>query len=166
MTPDQLAKWETEHAHQTALFAWAAVARWNGFAAANAFGANETLWANLKTNPILPLKWLHAVHNQGHGDAIRGGRAKAEGVKKGIPDIFLPYPVWGPNLELQSIEIKYSGLYIEMKKPSSRPVKETSKGGLSDEQIEFREYARNNGYRWEVAYGWREAAKIIQDYLS
>lgn len=166
MTPNQLAKSGTEHAHQVALFAWAAMAHYWGFKAAN-------LWAGsgltpdklvLTKRPVPCLKWLHAIHNQGHGDAIRGGRAKAEGVRAGIPDIFLPYPSRGPIIGERIFY--YHGLYIELKKPSSKPVKETSKGGLSDEQIEFSKYAYQAGYSWHVAYGWAEAAKIIQDYLS
>lgn len=154
MTPDQLSKSGTEHSHQVALFAWAAVATWHGFKCAK-------MWA--ETGKIIPsesismpcLKWLHAIHNQGHGDAIRGSRAKAEGVRSGIPDIFLPYPAGTLH-----------GLYIELKKPSSKPVRETSKGGLSKEQIEFAKFARANGYGWQVCYGWVEAAKIIELYLS
>lgn len=162
MTPDQLAKSGTEHAHQVALFAWAAVAAWHGFKVANLWAETGVLDPQYSRRPIPCLKWLHAIHNQGHGDAIRGGRAKAEGVRAGIPDIFLPWPI--KKIEIN--QIGYHGLYIELKKPSMKPVKENSKGGLSTEQEEFSEFARANGYRWEVCYGWREAAKIIQEYLS
>ncbi len=159
MTPDQLSKSGTEYAHQVALFAWAAVACWHGFEVANMW-VETGLWNTGSGMPIPCLKWLHAIHNQGHGDAIRGGRAKAEGVRAGIPDIFLPVPI-------QTIGFRaYCGLYIELKKPSMKPVREGSKGGLSDEQLEFAKFARENSYRWEVAYGWKEAAKIIQNYLS
>src|SRR4051812_7142849 len=92
MTPDQLSKSGTEHAHQVALFAWAAVACYHGFAVANLWAKSGVLDPQYNRRPIPCLKWLHAIHNQGHGDAIRGGRAKAEGVRKGIPDIFLPFP--------------------------------------------------------------------------
>lgn len=160
MTPSQLSKSGTEHAHQVALFAWAAIACYRGFKAANLWEATGFINVEPVANPVPCLKWLHAIHNQGHGDAIRGSRAKAEGVRKGIPDIFLPYP----RVSLQ-YKLIY-GLYIELKKPSSKPIKETSKGGLSEEQLEFAKYAKESGYAWHVAYGWEEAAKIIQDYLS
>jgi hypothetical protein len=162
MTPGQLSKSGTEHAHQVALFAWAAVARLHGFHVVKVWAETGILdKAYHEAKEIPCLKWLHAIHNQGHGDAIRGGRAKAEGLRAGIPDIFLPYPVknWTTGKW-------FNGLYIELKKPSSKPIKETSKGPVSDEQIEFGEYAIANGYQWKVAYGWSEAAKIIQDYLS
>lgn len=165
MTPDQLAKSGTEHAHQKALFAWAAVACYRGFKAADMWAESGVFNSYLPLISIPCLKWLHAIHNQGHGDAIRGGRAKAEGVKAGIPDIFLPYPKkWAVDDDNNLCTIH--GLYIELKRPELKPVKETSKGGLSDEQIEFGKFAIENGYQWKVAYGWKEAAKIIQDYLS
>lgn len=166
MTPDQLSKSGTEHAHQVALFAWAAVAAYNGFLAANLW-AKDGMLNQCPQSPIPCLKWLHAVHNQGHGDVIRGGRAKAEGVRAGIPDIFLPVPKDNRNEVYENCDVEIiHGLYIELKKPSMKPVRAGSKGGLSDEQIEFGEFAKANGYAWHVAYGWQEAAKIIQEYLS
>ncbi|MFO4987381.1 hypothetical protein RCK87_26925, partial [Salmonella enterica subsp. enterica serovar 1,4,[5],12:i:-] len=53
---------------------------------------------------IPQLKRLFAIHNQGHGDKIRGNRAKAEGVKKGVPDLMLPVVIDG-----------YAGLFVELK---------------------------------------------------
>lgn len=162
MKIEDICKNDTEAGHQRALFAWAAVAAYHGFRAVEVW-ADTGVIRNYGDAQIPCLKWLHAIHNQGHGDAIRGGRAKAEGVRAGIPDIFLPVVKW---YEPQKYELQYAGLYIELKKPSMRPVREGSKGGLSDEQIEFGLFAENNGYRWEVAYGWQEAAKIIQEYLT
>ena len=74
MTPGQLAKSDSEAAHQTALFAWAAlqVKRWP------------------------ELRWLHHIPNGGsRGDdaksrAIRGGQLKAQGVRTGVSDVSLP----------------------------------------------------------------------------
>lgn len=139
MTPDQLAKPGSEHAHQTALFAWCA----------------------LSVGMYPELKWFHAIPNGGNrGDteksrSIEGGKMKAEGVKKGIPDCFLPVKrgVW-------------SGLYIEMKKPDMRPKREGSKGGLSDEQIEFGKFAKSQGFGWVVCYSWIEAKEILEQYLT
>ena len=96
MTPDELAKAGTEHAHQKALFAWANCAARYGFEYADDDRAyNKLLRATIQDKipyeaPVL--MHLFAIHNQGHGDAIRGGRARAEGVKAGVPDIMLPVP--------------------------------------------------------------------------
>jgi len=139
MTPEQLAKSDSEAAHQTALFAWAAL--------------------QLKRWP--ELRWLHHIPNGGsRGDnaqsrAIRGGQLKAQGVRTGVSDVSLPVKR-GP----------YSGLYIEMKKPAEKPKREGSKGGVSDEQAEFGAFVQSQGFGFVVCYSWEEAAKIIEQYLT
>ena len=136
MTPEQIAKANTEAAHQTALFAWASL--------------------NVERYP--ELKWLHHIPNGGsRGDtaksrAIEGGKLKAQGVKKGVLDLMLPVRRNG-----------FCGLYIEMKKPGQQTAKN---GGLSDEQIEFGNFVSNQGYLCKLCYSWQEAAKILEDYLQ
>lgn len=158
MTPDKIAKPGTESAHQCAFFAWCAVAQNHGFAAAD-------MWADTgKIMPgngpaVWPLEWIYHTPNGGtRGNdarerAIRGGKLKAEGVKAGIPDIFLPYPI-----------AAYHGLYIEMKKPTQKP-KRGGSGGVSQEQAAFVEFARANAYAVAVCYSWREAADTVKAYF-
>lgn len=165
MTPDQLAKSNTEHAHQVALFAWVAVAMVHGFDIADAFnseGPTAFKRSSYKAGDPFAfpmLKWLHAIPNGGArgGDKqtamIRGAQLKAEGVKPGVPDIFLPYPI-----------ALWHGLYIEMKKPDQKPVR-SGKGGVSDEQLEFRRWALSQNYGWIVCYSWREAADVLKQYI-
>ena len=166
MTPAQLAKSNTEHAHQVALFAYAAVAYRHGFDIADAWcekGDGVLRRSNTDfTKPAVPaLEWFHAIPNGGsRGDddksrKIRGGQLKAEGVKQGVSDCFLPYPV-GP----------WHGLYIEMKKPSQKPKKDTSKGGMSDNQIKFAEYAKSVDFGFMTCYSWKEAAEVLQAYIE
>jgi len=175
MTPDQLAKSGSEHGEQVALFAWRAIAAQFGF---------ETAWQWAETGKLeheagegaygaVPaLQWLHAIPNGGsRGDdaksrAIRGGALKAEGVRQGVADIFLPVPKFVDLDKFEGGHMKWAGLYIEMKKPDLKPKKEGSKGGLSDEQIAFGEYAKQVGYGWIVCYTWREAATAIQQYIE
>ncbi len=163
MTPDQLAKSGTEHAHQTAFFAYCAVAYRHGWEIADKWAETGLLrHDNVQGLPSLPaLQWIHAIPNGGaRGDdartrVIRGGQLKAEGVRQGIPDVFLPWPmqVW-------------HGLYIEFKKPSVKAKKETSKGGLSIEQIDFKMYAQSHGYGWTVCYSWQEAVDVVKSYIN
>lgn len=164
ITPSQLAKSDTEHAHQKALFAWAAVACQHGFDVAEHWAetGNYALAKSFHVGKyIKPLKWLHAIPNGGsRGDnaqsrAIRGAQMKAEGVRSGVADVFLPWPSGG-----------FMGLYIEMKKPSEKPVRATSKGGLSDAQIEFGQDMKAAGYGWICCYSWREAVDVIRKYLE
>ena len=132
MTPEQIAKADTEHAHQAALFCWCA--------------------ANLDRHPELAL--FHAIPNGGLRSKAQAGKLKAEGVKPGVPDCFLPVA-----------RGKYHGLYIEMKKPASKPVRGGA-GGVSAEQLAFIRAARANGYAAEVCYSWEQAKNLLCLYLD
>lgn len=151
MTPEQLAG-ESEHSQQTALFAWAAL--------------------NYRNDERLRL--LHAIPNGGtRGDTkqdrrIRGGMLKAEGVRAGVPDLFLPVPSerWYPDLS----QMPYHGLYIEMKKPAARlkraPKHKWDTGGVSDDQVIWLNALEAQGYKVVVCYSWYEAANEIKFYLT
>jgi hypothetical protein len=68
MDPVNLAKAGTEHAHQCALFCWAA--------------NNREKWPELE--------WMFAIPNGGERNKVVASRLKAEGVKSGVSDIMLP----------------------------------------------------------------------------
>lgn len=53
---------------------------------------------------------FHAIPNGGTRDKITAGKLKAEGVKAGIPDTYLPMP-----------RGKYNGFYMEFKAKSNKP---------------------------------------------
>jgi hypothetical protein len=101
------------------------------------------------------LKWLHAIPNGGDRNVIEAGKLVAAGTRSGVWDVFLPYPYDGMA--------GYHGLYIEMKKPNRRNHKN---GGLSDEQLEFGQYAEQMGYYCAVCYTWEEAWEILVKYLE
>ncbi len=164
MTPATLAKSNTEHAHQTAVFAWAAIAALHGIATAIAYSDGVPIKeaiAEFGSAPIPELNWFHAIPNGGsRGDdektrTIRGGALKAEGVRSGVADTFLPVR-----------RGEYSGLYIEMKKPSEKPKREGSKGGVSDEQRSFGEFVKSQGFGFVVCYSWIEAVENLTAYLN
>lgn len=73
ITPEQLAKPGTEHAHQAALFCW----------------------ASMKYETYPELRLMFAIPNGGLRDKITAARLKATGVKAGVPDIFLPVAIFG-----------------------------------------------------------------------
>jgi len=117
-------------------------------------------WAAINQSRYPQLRWLHAIPN------ANSQRQVAEGVRAGISDVCLPYPVWpamfaGP-LELHKYKT-YSGLYIEMKLEKRRKEKN---GGCSDDQIKFIDYANSVGYKAVVCYGWQEAVREIKRYLG
>lgn len=161
MTPDQLCKSGTEHSHQRALLAWSNQAWLHGLWFADHDEAyTDKEWRDrfeITTVGIPRLKWLHAIHNQGHGDAIRGARAKAEGVKAGVADCFLPVPKYSFDHETQQTKV-YLGLYIEMKKLVG--------GKPSSEQLDFKRDVEAYGYRHEICAGWKAARLVLIDHLG
>ena len=135
ITPEMIARAGSEHAHQSALFCWAAM--------------------NVGNYP--PLKWLHAIPNGYFSTSGQKAKSKAEGLRNGVFDIFLPVPIqtqWAKQ---------YAGLYIEMKIEKHRNQKN---GGCSDEQLEFMEFAERMGYYCKVCYNWIEARDILRQYLE
>lgn len=125
LTPADIAKTNSESAHQKALFAQAAI-----------------------FIPQYPqLRWLHAIPNGGLRDIKTAARMKAEGSKAGVLDVFFPYPNGG-----------YHGLYIEMKAPGKLK-------NVSDLQIEFIEFAREQEYKVVLADNWKDAWDFIIEYL-
>ena len=117
-------------------------------------------WAELNSNKIPSLKLLMAIPN---GASYGGGggrwniakRMKDEGVKKGVPDIFLPVPMTYLN-EGQVVGMK-AGLWIEMK---------AGKNKTSPDQDWWIGKLRDMGYRVEVCYSAEDAIKIIKEYLD
>lgn len=185
MTPPELAKSNTEHAHQRALFAWAQIARRYGFAAADdplcysKIGyASQTYGRNPRSEPnpsgkgsrwvddggfvtVEELEWLHAIPNGGRRDGFTAALMKAEGVKKGICDVFLPLPMRCALSDPR--RYLYGGLYIEMKRPKGKGQR---KGSTSDAQDEFIAYARNKGYAVSVCFDWLAASREIIKYID
>ncbi|AHI60051.1 TPA: VRR-NUC domain-containing protein [Salmonella enterica] len=146
--PDDLCKKDSEHGHQTALFSWAALLNNVGISA--------------------DLSKMFAIPNGGKRDAATAANLVAEGVRKGVPDTFLPVPVvvWRENQnQLQAVfgdtvltNNVLSGLFIEMKKP---------KGGRESEEQKARiAQLRRDGYAVKTCKTWREARDVIVCYLS
>ncbi len=161
MNPWQLAK-DSESSHQVALFCFVAKAMQYGFALAKtevAYKYKDPALLGV-TYPVRELYWLHHIPNGGsRGDtarsaAIHGGQLKAEGVKAGVLDI-----CW--NLK----RAQYSGLYIEMKRPSLKSAK-NPQAGCSDEQLKFGEFVTSQGYYAVTCYTWLEAAEILEWYYN
>jgi hypothetical protein len=120
----EVMKFKDEHAEQAALFSWAEFAR--------------------SCYPELAM--MFAIPNGGHRHKAVAVRMKAEGVKRGVPDICLPVP-----------RRPWHGLYIELK---------TKAGGVSREQRRWLALLSRMGYRAEVCRGWKQAQAVIEDYLT
>jgi len=108
-------------------------------------------WAKLQEGKYPELQLLHAIPNGGKRNVVTATILKKEGVKSGVPDLFLPVPRITPFTD------GYYGLYIEMKAP---------KGRTSENQEWWIEKLEKRGYRVEVCYGFEEAREVIEEYLS
>lgn len=114
-------------------------------------------WAADNVGKYPQLKWLHAIPNGGSRNIIEAGKMVAAGLRSGVWDTFLPLPIqteWAKQ---------YAGLYVEMKREKYRNAKN---GGLTEDQIEFGEYAKKMGYYCQVCYNWIEAKEIITNYIN
>lgn len=100
--------------------------------------------ANERNYPYLWL--LHCSLNGVKMTKAQAVRAIAQGMKKGVADLFLPVKQGG-----------YGGLYIEMK---------SAKGRISIEQSKFLKDVNDNGYAAFVCYSADDAIKRIEDYYQ
>lgn len=96
-------------------------------------------WARLKNLPLV------AIPNGGARSAWEGAKMRAEGLTRGVSDLFLAYPTK-----------TYHGFWIEMKAPGKKPNKE---------QIDWLILMRSHGYHAEWYDNWEKAKCDIEIYL-
>lgn len=120
----------------------------------SAHGMALIQWADTMVSLGHPeLRFLHHIPNGGARSKATAGKLKAEGVRSGVWDYFLP---------VGHIDF-FSGLYIELKHPRERSAKN---GGLSDKQVDFGNMVQDQGFATVVAYDWIEAQQAILAYLA
>lgn len=115
-------------------------------------------WANASLGKYPELKWMFAVPNGGKRHIVTAMKMKREGVKQGVPDIFLPVAQWRKEHRACNNDC-YHGLFIEMKR--LKP-----KGTTSLEQREWIKALSDQGYAVHVCWGWEAARDVIVDYLE
>ena len=117
-----------EHQEQAALFRYAAIQ-----------ARNDPRWG-----------LLNASQNGLAASSIQqAARAKACGMRKGFPDVFLPIASGS-----------WHGLFIEMKRKNGVP------SDVSPEQQQWLEALEEQDYRAVVCFGWEQAVAWIDSYLS
>jgi len=117
-------KMSSEHEHQKALFNWAA----------------------MQCDMYCELSLMFAIPNGGHRHKRTAVRLKQEGVRAGVPDIFLPVA-----------RNNYHGLWIEMK---------YGKNLLTAHQRVWKSQLTDQGYCHQVYWDWQDAANGILAYLG
>lgn len=94
------------------------------------------------------LKYAYAIPNGGHRHPAVGAKLKAEGVKRGISDICLPFA---------SADKWFVGAYIEMKDGNKKP---------TPEQRDFLDFVARERYCTTVAKSCDEALDFIEGYIG
>lgn len=103
-------------------------------------------WAAFQAGKHPELRLMYHIPNE-RSSRTEAVRLKREGVKAGVPDIFLPCARGGLH-----------GLYIELKRRQG--------GRLSDYQREMLQALRDQGYMAIVCRGFDEAKEAIENYLN
>lgn len=110
--------------------------------------ASLFLWARMNVGKYPELSWLFAVPNGGFRMGKTARDLKDEGVKAGVPDVWFPISgVYG--------ERPVKGLVIEMKYGKNKP---------TPEQNAWLTLLAGIGWRAEVCYSWKDAAKVICEH--
>lgn len=93
---------------------------------------------------------LFAIPNGGARSQITGAVLKKEGVRAGVPDLFLAVP----NIAAGG---RYHGLFVEMKTWAGRP---------TPAQLHMMKLLREQGYDCRVAHSSDQARRAICSYLE
>ena len=104
-------------------------------------------WRDWAKGKYPALELLYHIPNGGSRNPIEARHLKEQGVMPGVPDICLPVP-----------NVKYTALYIELKRRKGGRVSEDQRGWIA---------ALNRvGCRAVVCHGWDEAREEIERYLG
>lgn len=101
----------------------------------------------LHENKYPVLRRLFHVPNGGNRNVITAKKLKAEGVRPGVPDYFLPAAMGC-----------YHGLAVELKR--------TKRGSVSEDQRDWLEYLDDAGWRVVVCAGHERAWAVICEYIG
>jgi hypothetical protein len=134
MPKNQTIPGESEHTDQVLIFGWAEMAK-------GAYPELELMFA-VPNGAKLPWK----KDAQGRRFCPEAKKLKAEGLKAGVPDICLLYPV-----------PPYHGFLLELKHGDNKP---------SPEQLGWIAALRSKGYCVQVAWGFEAAIETIKAYLE
>lgn len=104
-------------------------------------------WAQWQYGRYPELLLLYHTPNGGSRPIKEAVELKAQGVKPGVPDIFLPVARGG-----------YHGLYIELKR--------LKRSRTSDAQLAWIDALREQGFMAEVCHGAEDAISLISWYLA
>lgn len=103
-------------------------------------------WAKWQEGRYPELKLLYHCPNGGTRNKLEAANLKRQGVKAGVPDLFLPVP-----------RSPKHGLFIEMK---------VGRNKCTDNQKKWIRNLLEQGYEVKVCYSCEEAIQVIKRYLN
>ena len=103
-------------------------------------------WVNFIALKHPEVALMFHIPNGGYRDSREAANLKKQGVRAGVPDLFLPVPSG-----------KWHGLFIELK---------YGKNKTTANQDEWLNKLYEQGYACAVCRGWESAAKAICKYLN
>lgn len=103
-------------------------------------------WAKWQEGRYPELKLLYHCPNGGTRNKLEAANLKRQGVKAGVPDLFLPVP-----------RSPKHGLFIEMK---------VGRNKCTDNQKKWIRNLLEQGYEVKVCYSCEEAIQVIKKYLN
>ena len=104
-------------------------------------------WCKRNMGKYPELEKIFHIPNGGKRNIQTAMRLKLEGVKPGVPDLFLPVARRG-----------YHGLFIEMKRIKG--------GSISKDQNKWEIWLTAEGFAWVRANGFHHARRLLKGYLK
>ena len=103
-------------------------------------------WCEIQSKKYFELEMIYHCPNGGYRNKIEAANLKRQGVKSGVPDLFLPIPRRNKD-----------GLYIEMKWGNNKCTPNQNKWILKLSKLD---------YEVKVCYSSMEAIDAIKNYLD
>ncbi len=103
-------------------------------------------WTAYNSGKYPELELLFHIPNGGSRNKMEAYNLKKQGVKAGVPDLFLPVA-----------RGKYHGLFIEMK---------AGKNTTTEKQNKWIDELRKQNYKVEVCYSCEIAIMVLENYLK
>jgi len=110
-------------------------------------------WAAYNEGKYPQLRLLFAIANGGLRNKRTGYMLKLEGVKPGVPDLFLSSPKWN----YLDHDYDAHGLYIEMKFGKNKPT--------ASQKI-WMDWLEEENYAVAVCWTFEQARDVLLDYLD
>ena len=119
------------------------------------------MWANAQSGLYPELRLLMAIPNGGDRHPAVAAKMRAEGVKRGVPDLFFPVPIVMYDNTLSH------GLWIEMKSPDQlKKNGDLKAGAIGPWQAWWHEQLKEQGYEVAICATFEDARDVLLDYVK